>query len=217
MCHLYLIFIILDPIGLMLADDEFDRKLHFNPSTEAINLKFIKDNIKIDLISLLKTTDFYKRLQNEYGQNEEMNDAIYSLIRDSYFDLDNLDMIETQHHLLYCDTNFVFNILKLGIKISNFYIGQISIMPDYWTSIKCNYNHTSWTFGEDDKYIFNEAKYNIPYHNVYISEIPILDLGMLIMEHNCILQENEIENIEKFYKEQNNQHEKMLAELLENL
>lgn len=216
-CHLYLIFIILDPIGLMLADEEFNRKLHFNPSTEAINLKYIKENYPTDLIDLLKTTDFYKRLQSEFGQNEEMNDAVYSLIRDSYFDLNALDMIEKQRHLLYCDTCFVFSILKLGLKVSNFYIGQISIIPDYWTSIKCNYTHTSWVLGEDDKFIFNEAKYNIPYHNVYLSEIPILDSGMLIMEHNNLFNEDEIRSLENFYTEQNAQHEKMINELFESL
>lgn len=216
-CHLYLIFIILDPIGLMLADEEFNRKLHFNPSTEAINLKYIKENYPIDLIDLLKSTDFYKRLQSEFGQNEEMNDAVYSLVRDSYFDLNALDMIEEQRHLLYCDTCFVFNILKLGLKVSNFYIGQISIIPDYWTSIKCNYTHTSWVLGEDDKFIFNEAKYNIPYHNVYLSEIPILDSGILIMEHNNLFNEDEIRSLENFYIEQNEQHEKMINELFKSL
>lgn len=42
-CHLYLIYILLDPIGLILADEEHNRRFHYKVLTEPVNLDFLKN------------------------------------------------------------------------------------------------------------------------------------------------------------------------------
>ena len=216
-CHLYLLYILLDPLGLILADEELNKKLHFAPSTEPININYLKQNFPMDFVSLLKTTEFYKSLIDTFGMNEDMNDAMYDLIRESYFDLDNLDMIANQIHLIDCYGKFVFNILSNGYKISNFYFNYISILPDFWTSIPSNHKQNHWSKEESDKYKFTNPTFNVQYHNVFLSAVPMFEDEMLIMEHNEIISDDDINILNKMVSEQNEMHKKMIEEMFANL
>ena len=218
-CHLYLIYILLDPLGLILADDYLDRKLNFAPITEPISINYLNAHFPMDFMTLIRTTEFYKSLKITFGHNEDMNDAVYSVIRESFFDLNNLDKIESQIGLLNNDRRciFVLRILQTGLKVSNFFFDKIWVMPDYWTSIPSNYKRMKWSLEESDELFFNNEKYNVPYHNVYLSAVPMFDDGTLIMEHNEKFSEYEIENLEKVVLAENESHRKMVDELLINL
>lgn len=105
-CRLYIFFIILDPMGLILADNDLDKKLNFQPITEAINLTFIKNNCHLDLFEKIKNTNFYKNLVTEFSNNEEMNDFTYAVVREEYYNLNNLNEINEQKHLLSIQEQF---------------------------------------------------------------------------------------------------------------
>lgn len=146
-----------------------------------------------------------------------MNDAMYDLIRESFFDLDRLDMIAQQIDLLDCQGKFVFSILQNGFKISNFYFDSIFVLPDYWTSIRSNSNRTHWSKEESDLYAIKENTYNGPYHNVFLSAVSMYNDNMLIMEHNDKLNNDEITRLEALVSQQNEEHQRMVDELLETL
>ena len=90
-------------------------------------------------------------------------------------------------------------------------------MPDYWTSIPSNYKRMKWSLEESEALSFNNEKYNVPYHNVYLSAVPMFDDGTLIMEHNEKFSEYEIENLEKVVLVENESYRKMVDELSINL
>lgn len=187
--NIYLIFIILDPIGLELADSNMNMRLNFNPMAEPINLDFIRENCPYDLIDMLHQTKFYNDLVCEYSEKEEMNVDTYSVIRDNFFNLEALDNIEKQRHLLSPQEQFMLSILQTGLRISNFQIGGINILP-YWTSEKCNYSRYSTAINEFD--CFKQGQqFNNRYYNVFISRINMFD-SLLFLEHNKELTNEEI-------------------------
>ena len=205
-CRLYIIFVILDPIGLVLADETIDRKLNFDPLTSAINLEFIKKNCPHDIIGLLHQTDFYTNLISSFSDKEEMNDDVYNVVREHYFNLETLDNIEKQKHLLSICEQFIFYVLKSGLKVSNFHIGGIDILP-YWTSEPSNYNRSSFDMNEFDKYISSGA-FNNAYNNVFISRVKVFN-ELFFLEHNEKFSKIQIELLQAIVNELNKQYNEL--------
>lgn len=187
--NIYLIFIILDPISLVLADDYMNRRFYFNIITEPINLDFIMNNCSYNLIDKLYKTNFYNDLVCAYSEKEKMNTSTYNVIRNLFFNLDELDDIEKQRHLLSPEEQFILSILETGLKISKFHIGGISILP-YWTSEKCNYNRCSWVNNEFACFKKGQ-QFNNKYFNVFISRLEMFN-EPLFLEHNKELTDKEI-------------------------
>lgn len=192
--NIYLIFIILDPIGLVLSDNNMNMRLNFDPMAEPVNLDFIRENCSYDLIDMLHKTNFYIELVNDYSEKEEMNIDTYNVIRDYFFKLEALDNIEKQRHLLNPREQFILSILQTGIKISNFHIGGINVLP-YWTSEKCNYDRCSWSCDEFDCFKTGQ-QFNNKYHNVFISRLEMFG-EPLFLEHNRELSDKEIELLQE--------------------
>ncbi len=203
-CRLYLFFIILDPVGLILADPELDKKFHFAPMTEAINLHFIEDNYPVDLISLIKETEFYSDLKNSFSDKEDMNDYVYGVVRQQHFSIEHLNEINTQKHLLNYSEQFILCILQMGLKISEFHVGGISLLP-YWTSIESNYKRHHWSCNEYDAYKSTELKANSPYNNVFLTCMPMYD-NLLYLQHNELLSDEEIYNLKALANRLNQQY-----------
>ena len=112
-----------------MADDFLDRKLNFAPITEPISINYLHAHFPMDFMTLIRTTEFYKSLKITFGNNEDMNDTVYSVIRESFFDLNNLDKIESQIGLLNNDRRsiFILRILQTGLKVSNFFFEKIGL------------------------------------------------------------------------------------------
>lgn len=207
-CRLYIFFVLLDPTGLILVDDELNRKFHFNPMTEPIHLAFIAENYSEDLISLIKETEFYKELKDSFADQEEMNPYVYDVVREYYYNLDHLSEIEAQKHLLNYSQQFVLCILKMGLKISEFHTGGISILP-YWTSIPSNYDRHSWRANEFDEYLRGDIKFNIPYNGVYLSFVNFCD-EPFFLQHNDSLNEREILSLSNLTNDFNKRYEELM-------
>lgn len=204
-CRMYIMFIILDPIGLILADERINRKFNFNPITDSINLTFIEQNCSYKIIDLLHETSFYKDLVNAFCDNEEMNDDTYSVVREQFFNIETLDNI--QKNLINYQEQFILSILQAGFEVSNFHIGGITLLP-YWTSIKSNYNRSGWSSDEYDKFAKCEA-FNNTYIGVYISRIQMFD-DTLYLEHNEMFNESQIELVQKIAQSLNEQYREIV-------
>ena len=207
-CRLYIFFFILDPVGLILADSELDKKFNFAPMTEPIHLGFISENYSVDLISLIRETDFYKELTESFADKEEMNPYVYNVVREQYFDIEHLNEIDSQKHLLNYSEQFILCVLRMGLKISEFHTGGISILP-YWTSIQSNYDRRQWSSNEFNEYLNGEVKFNIPYHNVYLSFVIFCD-EPLFLQHNDLLSEIEIISLSQLADKLNKQYEELM-------
>lgn len=209
-CRLYIFFVLLDPIGLILADRELDRKFNFDPMTEAINLGFIEENYPENLIFLIKGTDFYKKLKDSFDDKEEMNPYVYSVVREQYYNIDHLKEIEAQKHLLNYSQQFILCILIMGLKISEFHTGGISIFP-YWTSIPSNYKRRHWNSNEFNEYLNSDIKFNIQYNGVYLSFVEMYD-EPLFLQHNEPLSELEIISLTELAKKLTVQYKELINE-----
>ncbi len=210
-CRLYIFVIILDPISLILADSDLDNKLNFNPFTTPVHLAFIEKNYAENLVALIKETNFYKDIKKTFDINEEMNPYVYGVVREQFFDIEHLSKIEEQKHLLNYTEQFILNMLKSELKISEFHIGGISILP-YWTSIPSNYVRWQWSSNEFDEYLNYEIKFNMPYHNVYLSLVQLFD-EPLFLQHNEILNDAQIALLEELVIKSNASYEELMNKL----
>lgn len=210
-CRLYIFFFILDPLGLVLADADLDKKLSFDPMTAPINLNFISENYSEDLICLIQQTNFYKELVEEFADKEEMNPYVYNVIREQYFDIEHLDEIDSQKHLLNNVEKFVLDVLKMGVKVSEFHSGGISISP-YYTSIQSNYNRYQWSSNEFDEYSNGPEKFNIPYKNVFLSLVTIYD-ELLFLQHNEPLSVMKISQVTQLVEKNNLRYDELMEKL----
>lgn len=52
------------------------------------------------IIPKIKETSFYQNIISAFDNYEEMSPAIFNIVRSEYFDIDALDEIEKQLHLL---------------------------------------------------------------------------------------------------------------------
>ncbi|MBP3495662.1 MAG: hypothetical protein J6K52_05575 [Clostridia bacterium] len=92
--------IALDPLSLALSDTDVDSHIAFDPMTEPIPIKVFEKYLSLEIIEKIKTTAHYSSLKEYFLNLEELNDTIYAVIRYDYFDVNKLDDIEKQAHLL---------------------------------------------------------------------------------------------------------------------
>lgn len=131
----YLINIIINPIILIVSDDELRKHMHIKPIEEPLPQTIINSFLS-DIINKIKETTYYKSYKDYFFQQEKMSDAVF-WIKDElpYFDITKLDEIEKQKHLLDLDERLIFELLKNDIKFSAV-INNFGIL--YVTSIKAN-------------------------------------------------------------------------------
>lgn len=184
-------FIILDPISLALIDDEVTYKLNFNFMTEPVDISFFDEFLgKNDIIPKIMKSNFYQEFKSYFSSQEEMLPAVFSVVREEAWDLNSLDEIESQLHLLNAYERFMFIILKNGVQVSRFYM--YNGLTWYFTSIKSNYNRSRYGGEEFQNFLKSENKFNQPCSNVFMSVIMMYDEPLYI-EHNKILSVGEIE------------------------
>jgi hypothetical protein len=153
------LFIILEPISLAFADSNVDSKIPLNLLTDPIDLNFFDEflgNYKI--IDKIMGSRYYLSFIESFADNEPMLPSVYSVIREECWDLDALEEIEKQKHLLNTYQQFMHDILKNGISISRFlYHGGVTW---YFTSIKSNFDRRSYGGPEFQQYLRSEKKFN---------------------------------------------------------
>jgi hypothetical protein len=182
-----ILFIILDPISLALADENITYKLNFNFITDPIDVDYFKNFLgQVDVIAKIQTSNYYQNFIAQFSDKENMSPAVYSVIREEAWDLEALGEIEKQLALLSPLERFMFCILKCGIRVSKFYFS--AGVTWYFTTIDSNFN-----FGGEEfqNYLKPENKFNQPCANVFMSVITMYD-EPLYLEHNNMLTDDEI-------------------------
>lgn len=188
-----IIFILIEPLSLALSDEDVTNKLNFDFLTEPIDIDYFSEYLQLeDVVGKIKGSNFYTKFISNFTNKESMLPAVYYVVREDAWDVDALDEIEKQLHLLDSYERFMFCILKCGIRVSNFYYnGGLSW---YLTSIKCNYGRDSYGGKVFDKYLEPDNRFNQPCENVFISVIVMYE-EPLFLEHNELLSEDEIKEL----------------------
>ncbi|MCH5273218.1 MAG: hypothetical protein J1E35_06055 [Lachnospiraceae bacterium] len=202
-----ILFTILEPISLALADDDVSGKLNFNFMTEPIDCNYFERFLGLtDIIEKLLSSNYYKGFVAQFENREPMNMATYTVIRDEAWDIDNLDEVEKQIHLLNSYEKYMFQILKLGIKVTSFY--YMDGWGYYFTTYKSDYQRTSFGSSEFKKYLKNDKRFNQKCENIYISVLSMYD-EKLFFEHNEVLSEDEIYALLELERKTNEEYKEL--------
>ncbi len=180
--------IVLDPLSLALSDTEVDSHIPFEPMTEAIPIYVFEEYLSIDIIEKIKNTSHYCSIKEYFLSLEELKHATYAVKRYDFFDVNQLDEIESQIKQLNLAEALMFCILKSGIKATHFYWDN-SIMG-YSTSYEPTVHLSSYSSNQFDDYLKHMTPNHL-WHDMYISGYKVLD-SYLIVQHNEPLTENEI-------------------------
>ena len=206
-----ILFVILEPIALALADDAVNVKLNFDYMTEPIDCTYFERFLGLnDIMDRLLKSNYYKGFAAQFEDKECMNMATYSVIREGAWDINSLDEIEKQIHLLNSYEKYMFQILKLGIKVSNFY--YMDGIGWYLTTYKSAYQRNCFGSSEFEKYLKEDMRFNQKCEKIYISVVSMYD-EKLFLEHNDVLTENEIASLIALEKQTDEEYAKLKEQI----
>ena len=179
---------------LALADENVNGKININLMTEPIDTTFFENILGVsDIVSKIKSSNYYKDFVSYFEEKEEMLLATYSVIREQFWNIEKLNEIENQFHMLSTDENFMFNILKSGIKASLFYYA--GGLGWYYTSNISNLKEFSVNTIDFQNYTKSREAFNQKRKNVYISVIKQSEDDFLFIEHNMPFNKDEINKL----------------------
>lgn len=191
---LLILIVILDPMCLALADENVNWKINMNLMTEPIDTTFFENILGLsDIVSKIKSSNYYKDFVSYFEEKEEMLPATYSVIREQFWNIEKLNEIESQFHMLSTDEKFMFNILKRGIKASLFYYA--GGLGWYYTSNMSNLKEFSVNTIDFQNYTKSREAFNQKRKNVYISVIKQSKDDFLFIEHNMPFNKDEINKL----------------------
>jgi hypothetical protein len=208
MGKIIILFIVIDPLSLVLADEDLSSRVHFDPITETVDIEFFQKYLSEDIIEKIKNTSFFIEFSSQFAAKEKMKPAVFDVVRNNAFNLDLLGEIEAQKHLLNLHEQIILEIFKAGIKLS--YIYPDCSIFGYFTSIPSNYHTSEWNSSEYDNYLKIDEIFNQPYHNVFRSFVKIIEKNW-ILEHNDFLSKKEIEIIKMIAKNYTQLYETLIG------
>ena len=186
--------IALDPLSLALSDPDVEMHIPFDAMTEPIPIWMFEEILSKDMLEKIKETEFYKELKEYFLSQEELTEATYLVIHEQFFDVQRLNEIEKQSHLLSMTEKLILHILQNGINASYFYQKNYNEFG-YLTSYKAKKFLDSWSSCQFDEYLSNQSKKNISWNDMYISIFPLFD-SYLIIQHNEIFSDKDVKIIQ---------------------
>lgn len=188
---LHILLVLLDPMTLALSDENINCKIAMNLMTEPIDINFFSEVLGLtDIIDKLKSSNYYKDFVSYFEEKEVLLPSTYLVIRENYWDINALDEIEKQIHLLNIDEIFMFNILKNKLKINRFYMYDGMLW--YSTSNCSNIHDFSVNTLEFRNYTQQKNLFNQHRKNVYVSVIKKSKEDWLFIEHNDLFNKEDI-------------------------
>ena len=204
------LYIIMDPISLVLADEDLSARFNFDPITEAVDIEFFQEYLSEEIIETIKSTSFFKEVSEYFAAKEKMTPAVFDVVRNQAFDVDSLDEIAMQRHLLNINEQLILDILQAKIELTNIY--PDCCMLGYFTSVRSKYRKSGWHSAEYDQYLNSDQIFNQPYYNVFRSIVKIFKNNW-IFEHNELLSTSEIECIRTITNSYNQAYDTVLEEI----
>ncbi len=201
-----ILYIITDPISLVLADEELSMHFNFDPMCEPADVTFIEREFSPDIITKIKDTKWFFEFSQFFIAKEKMLPEVAVVIREQFFDLLKLDSIKSQSNLLSTYERIILEILQKDIKVTHIY--PDCMMLGYDTSIHSNYCPRGWSSQEYTQYLGKEEAFNMPYYNVFRSIFYGLSDNW-IFEHNEPLSADEISGISNILSAYRKEYQKL--------
>lgn len=194
--------LIVDPLPLLLTDQDIVMR-----SPDFITLPygqtFINKYLNEKVIDAYKQTNIYQGYYEELSSHEKQNEAVYNLIHNQYVDRNHIEEYEEQSHLLSVHDKLALIIALASQKITNCYLMNGFLW--YFTEVKTYRETNSYNFGNSyyQNLFTDKENYNIPFDNVFVSRCYAFE-ETHYFEHNEPLLKQEIDIIEQYVSELNN-------------
>ena len=190
------IYIIVDPLSLVLSDEDLSMRFNFAPMAEQADVGFLEKHSNFSIVEQMKATPYFAEFSRFFREKEKMLPATFEAIRNQAFYLEHLSEIESQKHLLGIDEKIILELLLAGIKFTH--IHPDCFMLGYYTSIRSNYQPTEWSSDDYDQYLKSPEMFNINYHTIFRSIVKGPCDNWLI-EHNDAFCDKEIKTIHNIF------------------
>lgn len=184
----------IDPFPILLLDREILYR-YADSITEPYDEEFVKKYIGQAIIDQYIKTELYRSLRTWILEREEMNEAVFNIMRYQYIDTKRVDEIFKQQDLLTKDDIICVLLAVTCEKVVK--VRCYGGLFTYNTDRKMNKLRGSvWEWDAEEFKRLSEAndKMNQKYHNTYMSVI-FLDNMQYFVEHNEILTSSEIEKL----------------------
>lgn len=199
-CLVIILYIVVDPISLVLADEELTMYFNFDPMSEPADMAFLSTHLDSDIDSKIKSTAYFKEFSQYFLEKEKMRPATFDVVRYQVFDLTHLDDIKSQESLLNFYEKLILALLISGIQVTH--IHPDCFILGYTTSIPSNYQPTEWSSSDYDRFQNSPSVFNAPYHTIFRSIIKGPEKNWLL-EHNIPFTTKEIERIRDIFNKFN--------------
>lgn len=184
----------IDPFPILLLDDEI-RYRCFDVITNPYSERFVKKYIDDCTLNAYKTTDIYQAYYNFFIKQEKKSEATFEVMQNQYVDLERIDEILQQAHLL-----SVYDIIAVLLFVACNKIVQIYLMGGllrYFSNRKRPEHKRMFSMPEEKKYKLVESKTNQPYDQTFITVFNFKDKEYFV-EHTEMLSEREYRDIQEF-------------------
>jgi hypothetical protein len=184
--------LVIDPLPLLLMDETIYQK-----SGDMVTDPFSEDFLNKYLskyIDQFKETQMYIDYYNYFDSKEAMIPSVLDVVKNQFVNRDKFEEIISQTHLLSLNDRIAVSYFFICIKISQIHIGSHGLIW-YFSSTKSN--RVSGGFNSQDFKTFKLAAnpINQSFDGVFYSYLTISSED-IFLEHNEILDENEIKEIE---------------------
>jgi hypothetical protein len=209
-----ILFAILEPLSLALADDEINLKLNFDFMTESIDYDYFNRFLNLpEVINKLYESNYYRSFSTQFMDRETMNISTYSVVREGAWDISKLDDIEKQIDLLNAYQRYMFCILKAGIRILNFYF--MEGFEWYLTTYDSEKRVSDFSTEKLKCFCTDGNRFNQIHADIYMSVVLMYD-QYLYMEHEKKLTDTEIvflTDLEKTSQKEYDEFNKLVEKL----
>lgn len=178
----------IDPFPILLKNNDIYIRTD-DLMTTAYSDDFIEKYIGFKHIDKYKQTNIYQSHYNAIISDEPKNQYVLDVVKNQYIDIENLDKIYEQRHLLNKYAIFSIIICSISDLISRvYYLGGAMY---YHTNIQSCRSRLFWDSTVFVSFSSNVEKFNQKYDEVYISVIELLNESYFI-EHNNKFNNNEL-------------------------
>ena len=199
-CMMIILYIIVDPISLVLSDEDLSMRFNFDPMAEPANVEYLQEHLGFDEVTKIKMTSYFTEFSKFFKEKEKMLPATFDVVRNNAFDLDCLEEIQSQRHLLNEYEKLILDLLLVNIKFTQIY--PECYLFGYITSIQSNYQKMEWSSNEYEKYLDVPESFNLSYHTIFRSIIKGPNSNWLL-EHNVPFSYQDIEKIQEIFTRYN--------------
>ena len=209
-CLVIILYIVVDPISLLLSDEELTMYFNFDPMSEPADIIFLRTHLNPDVDTKIKSTLYFKEFSQQFLEKEKMLPATFDVVRYQAFDLMHLKDIESQEHLLGFYERLILALLSSGIQVTHIY--PDCFILGYTTSIPSNHHPTKWVSPDYEKYRSSPSVYNVPYHTIFRSVVKGPEENWLL-EHNIPFATGDIEKIKDIFNKYNEVYSRSISAL----